>query len=97
MPEPIDVYADRFTVTVTPFGANLSFSLVEPHPAPHKVLEASRVATIRMSIEHLKTMVVIIRNQIKQVEAQAGVKYEVPTNILTQLGIPLEDWDGFWK
>ena len=32
MTEPFDVYTDAFIVTVTPWGANVSISLREPHP-----------------------------------------------------------------
>ena len=39
----------------------------------------------------------IIRRQILKIEDETGVKAEVPRDILKQLGIPVEDWDSFWK
>ena len=95
--ETFDEYSDQFTVTITPFGANLSFAVVEPHPSQTKAPQTKPLGTIRMSVEHLKTMVMIIRKQILQVEHQQGVKAEVPNSILNQLRISKEDWDSFWK
>jgi len=95
--EPFDVYSDGFTVTITPFGANLSFGIREAHPSPGKPPQSQHLGTVRMSTEHLKTMIWITRQQIRSVEGQMGVKAEMPRNILNQLGIPPDDWDDFWK
>lgn len=95
--EPFDLFTDQFTITITPFGANLTFHLREPHPSPSKVPQAQTLGTIRMSVEHLKTMIMIIRNQVLMVEEQLRVKAEVPREILNQLKIPVEDWEAFWK
>lgn len=96
-PDAFDVYADQFTLTITPFGANLSFGVREPHPSPGRAPQARNLGTIRMSVEHLKTIVTIIRRQIISVEKQTAVKAEVPRDILNQLGISPEDWDSFWR
>jgi len=95
--EEFDVFADQFTTTITPFGANLSFSVREAHPSPGKSPQAKTLGTIRMSVEHMKTMVMLLRRQIRQVETQTGVKAEVPQEILNQLQISKDDWDEFWK
>ena len=95
--EEFDKFADQFTITITPFGANLSFSVREAHPSPGRPPQAKTLGTIRMSVEHIKTMVMILRRQIRQVETQTGVKAEVPQEILNQLQISKEDWDEFWK
>lgn len=95
--EPFDVYADQFTVTITPFGANLTFSLREAHPSAGKAPSSQELGTVRMSVEHLKTMVMLIRRQVKQVEDSTGLKVEVPRQVLNQLQISPEDWDTFWK
>ncbi|MBI4330749.1 MAG: hypothetical protein HY673_05680 [Chloroflexi bacterium] len=95
---PFDEYADQFTITVTPFGANLSFAVREAHPAPGgRIPQAIHLGTVRMSVEHLKTMVVMIRRQVMQVEAQTNVTADVPGQILNQLQIAPEDWQSFWK
>ncbi len=97
MPEPFDQYADQFTITLTPFGANLSFGVREPHPSMGRAPQSQNLGTIRMSVEHLKTMVMIIRRQVIQVEGATGVKAEVPRDILNQMQIAFEDWEAFWK
>ena len=95
--EPFDVYSDAFTVTITPFGTNLSFAVREAHPSPSKPPQSEHLGTVRMSTEHLKTLIWICRKQIRQVEGQMGVRAEVPRQLLNQLGIPPDDWEDFWK
>ncbi|MBI4298530.1 MAG: hypothetical protein HY666_02065 [Chloroflexi bacterium] len=97
MADQFDVYADNFTITVTPFGVNLSFGVREPHPSTARVPQSTHLGTIRMSTEHLKTMIMIMRRQVLQVEEGTGVKAEVPREILNQLQIAYEDWAAFWK
>jgi len=97
MGEPIDVYADQMMITVTSWGANLSFLVNTPHPDPAKPVPAERVATIRMSNEHLKVMAIVIVRQIKKIEAESGVKCEVDRRLLNSMGIPPGDWELFWK
>ncbi len=97
MLEPFDIYTDQFLVTITPFGANLSFSAVEPHPSPNALPKSVHLGTVRMSVEHMKAMIVIMRNQIRSVEAQVGSHADLPTQVLSQMHISREDWDAFWK
>ena len=97
MVEPIDTYADQFMVTTTSYGANLSFSLNTPHPEATKVVPAERVATIRMSNEHLKVMCIVLVRQMKNMERDTGVKIEVDSRVLNGLNIAREDWDSFWR
>jgi len=97
MVEPIDVYSDQFMVTTTSWGANLSFLVNTPHPEPTKPVPAERVATIRMSNEHLKVMAMVIVNQIKKMERDTGIKIGVDPRVLNNLGIAPEDWESFWK
>ncbi len=95
--EGFDVYADQFTVTITPFGSNLSFGVHEPHPSTGRQTQSTTLGTVRMSVEHLKTMVIILRRQIIRTESESGIKAEVPRAILNQLSIPPGDWDTFWE
>lgn len=97
MVESIDIYSDQFMVTTTSFGANLSFLVNTPHPDPTKPVPAERVATIRMSNEHLKVMAMIIVRQIKKMEDDTGVKIDMDPRVLNGLGIAREDWDSFWS
>jgi len=97
MTDAIDAFSDQFTVTIGPLGASLTFSVNVPHPEPTAPKAAERVATIRMSVEHLKLMAVIIVRQVKKIEADSGVSYQIPNKILAQLGVGPEDWESFWS
>lgn len=97
MADPFDIYADAFTITVTAWGANLSFQLGDAHPSPQTIRQPDRLGTVRMSIEHLKTMVFMLKRQVQLHEQNNGVTVEVPTQVLSQLGIAREDWDAFWR
>ena len=97
MGEPIDVYSDQFMVTTTAFGANLSFYVNTPHPEQTKPVAAEKLATIRMSIEHLKVMTMIIVKQVRKLESDTGVKIAVDRRVLNSLGIAPDDWEEFWK
>jgi len=97
MPEPLDAYADSISVTLNPYGVSLSFLLSPAHQDPSKPIPPTPVATIRMSVEHAKVMVLVMKRYIQNVEQQGGVEARVPAFILNQLGLSLEDWDSFWK
>ena len=97
MVEPIDAYSDQFMVTTTSWGANLSFLVNTPHPEQTKPVPPERVATIRMSNEHLKVMAMVIVKQIKKMESETGVKLDIDRRVLNNLGVAPEDWDDFWK
>lgn len=97
MVEPIDTYSDQFMVTTTSWGANLSFLMSTPHPELAKPVPPERVATIRMSNEHLKVMAMVLVKQIKKMESDTGIKVDVDSRVLNSLNIAREDWDSFWS
>ena len=97
MGEPFDVYTDSFAVTVNPWGANLNLFLSQAQPA---ALEGSRVhcvGIVRMSNEYLKVLAYMLSQRISEHETDNEVNYDVPSNVLQQLGIGQEDWDRFWE
>ena len=98
MEGPLDIYSDQFQVSTGPYGCALNFMLSNPTPPPPgSAPQAERVATIRMSIEHLKVMTFMLRRQIMVVERDTGVKVEIPVQALNNLRISLEDWQALWK
>lgn len=97
MPDPVDVYCDQFQVTTAPYGCTLNFMLSSPVPPPPGAPPlAERLATIRMSLEHLKVMTFILRRQVLQHERQTGIQVPLPVEVLNSLGISPEDWNAFW-
>jgi hypothetical protein len=98
MEEPIDVYSDQFQFNVGPYGCNLNFMVTDPvPPAPGSAPQARRLASVRMSVEHLKVMTFILHQQITVAETQTGVRTEIPSQVLNSLHISREDWDAFWR
>jgi hypothetical protein len=98
MPESIDVYADQVGVNLGPFGCALNFAVSAPLPAPGGVVAPGQaVATVRMSLEHLKLMVFLLRRQVKEYERGAGLQIPLPQEVLNQLRVGREDWDECWE
>jgi hypothetical protein len=96
--EPIDVYSDQFGLNVGAYGTSLNFSVSgATPPAPGTAPQVERLATIRMSLEHLKVMAFVIRRQILQYEQQTGVNIQVPVEVLNSLRISREDWEAVWR
>jgi hypothetical protein len=98
MAEPIDIYSDSFQFNTGPYGATLNFMLSpSTPPAPGKMPQPETLATIRMSLEHLKLLTFVLRRQIMSHERQSGVNIQIPTQVLNSLSISIEDWDSLWK
>jgi hypothetical protein len=81
--------------TVSIFGVNITFSLSEPHPTlnegdPH--VRAEDQVCLRMSLEHAKVMVLLLKKQLKAYENKAGIQIGIPNDALESLGIKQEDW-----
>ena len=98
MAEPIDIYSDFFQMNTGPYGSTLNFMLSpSTPPAPGKMPQSETLATIRMSLEHLKLMTFVLRRQIMTHERQSGVTIQLPRQVLDSLGISTDDWDSLWK
>lgn len=98
MSETIDGYSDQFQITTGPFGASLTFSVSPPTPpAPGSAPQTETVATIRMSLEHVKVMAFMLRRQLIEHQGKTGVQVQLPREVLNSLQIGPEDWDAFWS
>lgn len=96
--DAIDVYADQFLVHIGPWGVTLNFQKTSPEPPPQGAMpQVERVATVRTSMAHLKAMVIVLKKQINNVERETGIQTDVPTQVLSAMGIGREDWDKFWE
>lgn len=98
MADPVDVYSDQFQIPIGPYGCPLNFFATSTQPpAPGSVPQADRVASVRMSLEHLKVMAYIVRRQLTEYERQTGIQVPVPQEVLNALRIGREDWDAMWR
>lgn len=98
MSDPVDVYADQFQVNMGPYGCVLNFHLSGREPvAPGAAQPTERVASVRMSLEHLKLMTFILRRHLTTYEQQASVRVQLPQVVLNALQIGREDWNECWR
>ena len=95
--DPVDVYADQIGINLGPFGCALNFA-VSPGlpPAGGGAIPGRPVATVRMSLEHLKLMTFMLRRQVLQFEERSGVQIPISWDVLNQLHVSREDWDRQW-
>jgi len=97
MAEVPDVYSDQFQLNLTPFGCTINFQLSGPSPAaPGSPPPLERVATIRMSLEHLKALVFVLHKQMGAYESQTHLSVGLPVEVLRMMQIRQEDWEAFW-
>lgn len=98
MDDVVDVYSDQFQLNTSAYGAVLNFLVTKSTPpTPGSPPEAEKMATIRMSLEHLKVLTFVVRRQLLKQESETRVKYDVPMEVLNALRISPEDWEMFWK
>ena len=98
MPEEKEVpefYSDQLMISGGPYGVTISFAKSPGEPGPGRVPETG--VRVRMSYEHLKCMTFILWRHIRKIEKDTGVAYPVPTKVLSDLGVGLEDWQSFWQ
>jgi len=97
MADPCDTYADAFGINIGPYGCTLNFLLSSPTPpAPGTISQGDRVASIRMSLEHLKAMTFVLYRQLIGYEQQAHISIPLPMEVLRGMNIREEDWQTFW-
>jgi hypothetical protein len=93
-----DVYADQVALTIGPFGCALNFALSPAIPPTiQTAVQGQPMATVRMSLEHLKLMAFMLRHQLAKYEQERGIRVPVPRDVLNQLRIGLEDWQECWR
>lgn len=98
MTKPMDFYADAFQVTTGAYGCTLNLlRSASMLPRPGTSQETECLATVRMSLEHLKVMVFILYRQLHQHEVQTNSMIPVANPVLNGLQIGPEDWEKFWK
>jgi hypothetical protein len=98
MPEPNDFYTDQFQFQINPLGCCINFQLSNPlPPAMGMPPQMDRVATIRLSIEHLKALTFMLHRQVIAFEAHNQIAVGLPTEALRMMQIRQEDWQAFWQ
>lgn len=98
MADVLDFYADGFQIMTTAYGVtlNLARSGAAP-PRPGTTQQGELLATVRMSLEHLKLMTFVMHRQVHQHETENNVAVQVPAAVLNSMQIGPEDWQKFWQ
>jgi len=86
-----DVYSDQFRINTTPYGASLVFAKTRPDTPAGQPRSKDQVI-VRMSLEHLKVMVMVLKKNMKGYEARTGITVELPFDMLNSMGLSKEDW-----
>lgn len=88
-----DVYVDQFTVAMTPYGLALNFSLSSSMPNPAGMNAPTPQVVVRMSLEHAKSMTMLLRRSLKQYELeQIGDPIRLPKEVMRQMNLTDADW-----
>ena len=87
-----DVYSDQFRINTTPYGATLAFARTQPDTPAGQAPRSTDQAIVRMSLEHLKVMVMVLKKNLKGYEERTGITIELPFDMLNSLGLSKEDW-----
>jgi len=89
-----DVYCDQFSFTTSPYGVALTFGLT-PNIAPSVpgTVPAQPQVVVRMSLEHAKSMAMLIRKNLKQYELEIlGDPIRIPDKVLQGMNLSQSDW-----
>jgi len=84
-----DLYTDSVQIGMGPFGAVLILGMQtgQPGTAPTKV------ANVRMSLEHAKVLAIMLKKQLRAFEESMGADIPLHPSLYTQLGLSkTEDW-----
>jgi hypothetical protein len=87
-----EIYSDRMRSTLSIFGATLTFGISEPHPDNSDEETIAERIRIRMSLEHAKLMVMILKRQIKKFEENNKISVQIPDEVFEKLKLNKEDW-----
>ncbi len=91
-PEVPEFYVDQFLISTNQFGAAITFGLSPAHPSPGKLEKPTERVRLRMSLEHVKVMAMLVKQHLKNYEANADVQIQVPYEVIKQLGLADEQW-----
>ena len=88
-----EVYCDGVQIGLSAYTVSLSLTMQPVGAGAAGTVAPTRVANVRMSLEHAKVMAITLRKNLKRFEDQTGVDIQVPKQLYQQLGISQqEDW-----
>ena len=95
--------ADSFRFSPHPFGCLMSFyerpmptERREGEPPPSRQPPPEPSVVVHLTVEHAKALAYMVWRNLVQVELQEGVRYELPPELSSNLGIIPAEWRAFW-
>ncbi len=87
---PPPVYADGVQIGLSPFTAQLTFTMAVSGIGTQL---PANVANVRMSLEHAKVLSMLLKRQLKAFEDQMQSPIHIHPQVFQQLGLSMnEDW-----
>ena len=83
-----EYYGDVYSIRSSPWGVAITFSV----GAPKDDVDGHDVCIVRLSHETAKTLSMMMRKQLKQYERDTRTTIAIPSDVMNQLGLALEDW-----
>lgn len=92
MPDEVpDIYCDNVQISATPF--DIVLELLKRPPGQITTERPLRVGVVRMSHQHAKVLSIILRSNLKDIEAQQGAPITIHPLALSALQLNIkEDW-----
>ena len=87
-----EFYVDQFLISSNQYGATITFGLSPAHPSPGQMEKPQDLVRLRMSLEHAKVMVMLVRQHLIRYEENAGVQIQIPFEVIKALGLADETW-----
>lgn len=89
-----DVYVDQMTLAQTQYGMAITFALSpSTPPAITQQAQGEPQVVVRMSLEHAKIMVMMLRKHLKQYELEhLGDVIRIPSGAYQAMNLNEQDW-----
>jgi hypothetical protein len=85
-----EYYGDVFQITTNVWGVSLAFGLSAPKPKESAAVRD--VCVVRISHETAKALSMMLRQQLKNYERDMQTFIALPSKVMTELGLAMEDW-----
>lgn len=93
-----DVFADEFSVNLSPWGGQIHFRRTPPGAmGSGSPPESADALTVRTSVELLMALSFLLRRQIRETMLASGHRWDLPPQVLNGMGISPDDWSDFWS
>ena len=99
-PEPFDIYSDYTTFWMNHWGMAVSFFLqpgVRSTPTEDAAQIGKLLGTVRLSNEHMKSVLFSMARTIVSEEDRTGANYDLTDELCRQMGVSTDQWTSFWN